>query len=69
MYIDDACVSSNMHRYGESSNNVELDAGCSFVWYFSDSNTHTLRLKAGSSKDGTKTLTRSIQGLFGLTAV
>ena len=69
MYIDDACVSSNMHRYGESSNSVELDAGCSFVWYFSDSNTHTLRLKAGSSKAGTKTLTRSIQGLFGLTAV
>lgn len=69
MYIDGACVSVNRHRYGESSNSVELDAGCSFVWYFSDSNTHTLQLKAGSSKVGTKTLTRSIQGLFGLTAV
>lgn len=69
MYIDGACVSANTHRYGESSIAIELDAGCSFSWFFTDSNTHKLEIYGGSSKNGTKTLTYSVQGLFGLTGV
>ena len=66
IYIDGACVNANRHRT-ESANAVELDAGCSFSWWFCDDTEHTLQIIAGSTKNGTKTYTQSIQALFGLT--
>ncbi len=66
LYVDGACVTSNTHRYGESSNAVELDAGTTFVYWFNDTKTHQIQLLAGSTKTGTKTLTYTVQGLFGL---
>lgn len=65
IYINDACVTANTHRYGENSNSVELDAGCSFAYWVRDSDIK-LTIKAGSTKDGIKTFTRTIQTLFGL---
>lgn len=66
IYIDGACVTSNAHRYGETSNEVELDAGATFIYWFNDTKTHKVQLLAGSTKTGTKTLTYTVQGLFGL---
>jgi hypothetical protein len=67
IYVDGACVTANAHRYGESSNAVELDAGATFVYWFSSPlKTHQIRLLAGSTKTGTKTLTYTVQGIFGL---
>lgn len=66
IYVDGACVTSNTHRYGETSNAVELDAGATFVYWFNDSKTHQIQLLAGSTKTGTKTLTYTVQGIFGL---
>lgn len=65
IYINDACVTANTHRYGENSNSVELDAGCSFAYWVRDSDIK-LTIKAGSTKVGIKTFTRTIQTLFGL---
>lgn len=65
IYINDACVTANTHRYGENSNSVELDAGCSFAYWVRDSDIK-LTIRAGSTKDGIKTFTRTIQTLFGL---
>ena len=66
IYIDDRCVNANRHRI-ETENTEELDAGCCFTWWFCDDTEHTLRIIAGSTKNGTKTYTQSIQALFGLT--
>ena len=67
IYVDGACVTANTHRYGESSNAVELDAGATFVyWFTSPLKTHQIQLLAGSTKTGTKTLTYTVQGIFGL---
>lgn len=65
IYIDNACVSANRNRI-DTENSEEIDAGCSFVWWFYDESPHTLKIIAGSTKNGTKTYTQSIQALFGL---
>ena len=67
IYVDGACVAANRHRYGEDSINVEFDAGTTFVYWFRYARNKQITLQAGSSKSGTKTLTYTVQGLFGLT--
>nr|DAX69348.1 MAG TPA: tail protein [Caudoviricetes sp.] len=66
IYVNGACVTANSHRYGESSNSVELDAGATFVYWFRNANNQKVQLQAGSTKTGNKTLTYTVQGLFGL---
>lgn len=66
IYVNGACVVANTHRYGESSNSVELDAGATFVYWFVNANNQKVLLQAGSTKIGNKTLTYTVQGLFGL---
>lgn len=66
IYVNGACVVANTHRYGESSNSVELDAGATFVYWFVNANNQKVLLQAGSTKTGNKTLTYTVQGLFGL---
>lgn len=63
IYVDGACVTSNTHRYGDTSNEVELDAGATFIYWFNDTKTHKVQLLAGSTKTGTKTLAYTVQGL------
>lgn len=65
IYIDNKCVTENRHRM-TNSHPSELAGGTTFVWWFNDNTTHHIQIKAGSSKDGTKTYTQSIQALFGL---
>lgn len=65
IYIDEKCVTENRHRM-TNSHPSELAGGTTFVWWFNDNTTHHIQIKAGSSKDGTKTYTQSIQALFGL---
>lgn len=65
IYIDNKCVTENRHRM-TNSHPSELAGGTTFVWWFNDNTTHNIQIKAGSSKDGTKTYTQSIQALFGL---
>lgn len=65
IYIDNACVAANKHRL-TTANTIEIDVGCSFSWVFNDNEEHELRIIAGSSKDGQKTITYSVQGSFGL---
>lgn len=66
IYVNGACVTANTHRYGESSSSVELDAGATFVYWFRDAKNQKVLLQAGSTKTGNKTLTYTVQGLFGL---
>ena len=66
IYVNGACVVANTHRYGESSNSVELDAGATFEYWFVNANNQKVLLQAGSTKTGNKTLTYTVQGLFGL---
>lgn len=66
IYVNGACVTSNTHRYGENSSSVELDAGATFVYWFRNANNQKVLLQAGSTKMGNKTLTYTVQGLFGL---
>ena len=66
IYVNRACVTANTHRYGESSNSVELDAGATFVYWFRNAKNQKVLLLAGSTKTGNKTLTYTVQGLFGL---
>ena len=66
IYVNGACVTANTHRYGESSNSVELDAGATFVYWFRNAKNQKVLLLAGSTKTGNKTLTYTVQGLFGL---
>lgn len=66
IYVNGACVTANSHRYGESSNSVELDAGATFVYWFRNAKNQKVLLQAGSTKTGNKTLTYTVQGLFGL---
>lgn len=66
IYVNGACVVANTHRYGESSNSVELDAGATFVYWFRNAKNQKVLLQAGSTKTGNKTLTYTVQGLFGL---
>ena len=66
IYVNGACVTSNTHRYGENSSSVELDAGATFVYWFRNANNQKVLLLAGSTKTGNKTLTYTVQGLFGL---
>lgn len=66
IYVNGACVTSNTHRYGENSSSVELDAGATFVYWFRNANNQKVLLQAGSTKTGNKTLTYTVQGLFGL---
>lgn len=65
IYIDNKCVTKNRHRM-TNSHPSELAGGTTFVWWFNDNTTHNIQIKAGSSKEGTKTYTQSIQALFGL---
>lgn len=65
IYIDNKCVTENRHRM-TNSHPSELAGGTTFVWWFNDNTTHNIQIKAGSSKEGTKTYTQSIQALFGL---
>lgn len=65
IYIDNKCVTENRHRM-TNSHPSELAGGTTFVWWFNDNTTHHIQIKAGSSKNGTKTYTQSIQALFGL---
>lgn len=65
IYIDNKCVTENRHRM-TNSHPSELAGGTTFVWWFNDNTTHNIQIKAGSSKNGTKTYTQSIQALFGL---
>lgn len=65
IYIDNKCVTENRHRM-TNSHPSELAGGATFVWWFNDNTTHHIQIKAGSSKEGTKTYTQSIQALFGL---
>lgn len=65
IYIDNACVAANRHRL-TTANAIEIDAGCSFSWVFNNNEEHELRIIAGSSKEGQKTITYSVQGSFGL---
>lgn len=66
IYVNGACVTSNTHRYGENSSSVELNAGATFVYWFRNANNQKVLLLAGSTKTGNKTLTYTVQGLFGL---
>lgn len=66
IYVNGACVTSNTHRYGENSSSIELDAGATFVYWFRNANNQKVLLQAGSTKTGNKTLTYTVQGLFGL---
>lgn len=63
LYLDGYCVSENQHRL-ETANAIELSAGATYVWYFSDNEAHTLSGIGGSTKDGKKTITYSVQALF-----
>lgn len=63
MYLDEYCVSNNQHRL-EEANAIEIGAGSSFVWYFSDNEEHNLTCIGGSTKTGQKTMTYSVQALF-----
>lgn len=65
IYIDGNCVMNNRNRM-TNSHPSELAGGATFVWWFNDNATHSIKLEAGSSKEGTKTYTQSIQALFGL---
>lgn len=65
IYIDGNCVMNNRNRLA-NSHPSELAGGATFVWWFNDNATHRIKLEAGSSKEGTKTYTQSIQALFGL---
>lgn len=65
IYLDGNCVMNNRNRM-TNSHPSELAGGATFIWWFADGKTHTLKLEAGSSKDGKKTYTQSMQGLFGL---
>lgn len=65
IYIDEKCVTENRHRM-TNSHPSELAGGTTFVWWFNDNTTHHIQIKAGSSKEGAKTYTQSIQALFGL---
>lgn len=65
IYIDNACVAANKHRL-TTANAIEIDTGCSFSWVFNDNEEHELRIIAGSSKEGQKTIIYSVQGSFGL---
>lgn len=65
IYIDEKCVTENRHRM-TNSHPSELAGGTAFVWWFNDNTTHHIQIKAGSSKNGAKTYTQSIQALFGL---
>lgn len=65
IYIDGHCVMENCNRM-TNSHSSELAGGATFVWWFNDNTTHSIQVKAGSSKEGTKTYTQSIQALFGL---
>lgn len=65
IYIDGNCVMNNRNRM-TNSNPSELAGGATFVWWFNDNTTHSIKVEAGSSKEGTKTYTQSIQALFGL---
>lgn len=66
IYVNGACVTENSHRYGENSNSVELSAGATFVYWFRNAKNQKVLLQAGSTKTGNKTLTYTVQGLFGL---
>lgn len=63
LYLDGYCVSENQHRL-ETANAIELSAGATFAWYFSNNEAHTLSGIGGSTKTGQKTITYSIQALF-----
>lgn len=65
IYIDGNCVMNNRNRL-TNSHPSELAGGATFVWWFNDNATHRIKLEAGSTKEGTKTYTQSIQALFGL---
>lgn len=65
IYLDGNCVMNNRNRM-TNSHPSELAGGATFIWWFADGKTHTLKLEAGSSKEGKKTYTQSMQGLFGL---
>lgn len=65
IYIDGNCVMNNRNRM-TTSHPSELAGGATFVWWFNDNATHRIKLEAGSTKEGTKTYTQSIQALFGL---
>ena len=65
IYIDGNCVMNNRNRLA-NSHPSELAGGATFVWWFNDNATHRIKLEAGSTKEGTKTYTQSIQALFGL---
>ena len=63
LYLDGYCVTENQHRL-ETTNAIELSAGVTYVWYFSDNEAHTLSGIGGSTKNGKKTITYSVQALF-----
>lgn len=63
IYLDEKCVTENKHRITEPDN-VELTAGATYVWYFNDNTTHTIKGIGGSTKTGQKTITYSVQALF-----
>lgn len=63
LYLDGYCVTENQHRL-ETTNAIELSAGATYVWYFSDNEAHTLSGIGGSTKNGKKTITYSVQALF-----
>lgn len=63
LYLDEYCVTENQHRL-ETTNAIELSAGATYVWYFSDNEAHTLSGIGGSTKNGKKTITYSVQALF-----
>lgn len=65
IHIDGNCVMNNRNRLA-NSHPSELAGGATFVWWFNDNATHRIKLEAGSTKEGTKTYTQSIQALFGL---
>lgn len=63
LYLDGYCVTENQHRL-ETTNAIELSAGATYVWYFSDNEAHTLSGIGGSTKNEKKTITYSVQALF-----
>ena len=63
LYLDGYCVTENQHRL-ETTNAIELSSGATYVWYFSDNEAHTLSGIGGSTKNGKKTITYSVQALF-----
>lgn len=63
IYVDEKCVTENKHRITEPDN-IELAANATFVWYFDDNTTHTIKGIGGSTKTGQKTVTYSVQALF-----